>query len=118
MLKSESHYTEHGKAFTIQSQRIHWRSTAEVVEIQHHKDMSAGVHRSMWYTVEEWTAMEERNLRQVWEEQLRREMAHNGFIDAEFEFESDSLWDDDALTMEDDRSSAEGTPRNPAAITG
>lgn len=52
------------------------------------------------------TAMEERNLRDVWEDQLRREMANNGFIDAEFEFESDSLWEEDTF-VEDG-----GTPRN------
>jgi len=89
VLKHTSHYNIHGKIFTTQQSRLRWNKTAEVLEIEHYKDMPEDVHTAMWYTLEEWTAMEEQNLREIWDEQLRAEMERNGFIDPGFEFDGD-----------------------------
>jgi hypothetical protein len=47
-----------------------------VKSITHYNDLPTPVHESLWYTNDEWSAMESKNMREVYEEQVAAEYGY------------------------------------------
>merc|ERR1719498_2345077 len=51
-----------------EKKQLVWNKRAEVLEIESHKLLPRFIHRALWYTYDEWSDMEERNLTDMQDE--------------------------------------------------
>lgn len=51
-----------------EKKQLVWNKRAEVLEIESHKMLPRFIHRALWYTYDEWSDMEERNLTDMQDE--------------------------------------------------
>ena len=74
--------------------------------ITHFKDLPTPVHESLWYTNEEWSDMESRNTREVYEQQMAAEygyaeLTEHGYYEY-LDRDSDDLDEEDDLDDDED----------------
>jgi hypothetical protein len=106
--------------------RLQWKATAEVKEIEHHRDLAPSVHEALWYTDEQWDEMEKRNVREAYEEQTACEYGYAKFKNGYYEYvgENSSGEEDEGGANKDDdegaaaASGGEANESAPAASAG
>eukprot|EP00615_Pteridomonas_danica_P010265 CAMPEP_0114369338 /NCGR_PEP_ID=MMETSP0101-20121206/31600_1 /TAXON_ID=38822 ORGANISM="Pteridomonas danica, Strain PT" /NCGR_SAMPLE_ID=MMETSP0101 /ASSEMBLY_ACC=CAM_ASM_000211 /LENGTH=630 /DNA_ID=CAMNT_0001520147 /DNA_START=146 /DNA_END=2038 /DNA_ORIENTATION=- len=106
-LKAKSVYCDSGKVDkkAAKLRNIKWKSTAEMREIDHYNIIPKEEHEAMWYTDEEWSEMENRNLKESYDEQMAVQYGYatvkNGYIEYIGEDESSDDDDDESSSSTD-----------------